>query len=563
MKKSLRPISLLGLGLIVLWGATRLSSNPAEAQFIPPAKSDVSPDVLRPRNALPGLDGALSRYLELKRLQGADAATDFARRRGLDVRGGAIRLVVEIRILGTGSLFVAAVAQTVTNRISSLGGRIEIRHRNLIQARVPEDAVADLARDPLVVRIRMPRKPVLQKVVSEGVARTGADAWKDLSSYRTEPARICILDSGFAGYSQLLGSELPSKVQTRSFRTDGDLEAGENHGTACAEIVHDMAPQAELWLVNFETDVEHYEAVTWLVGQDIQVVSYSLGWYNAGAGDGTGPIDEDVAYAAGNGVLWASSAGNGATDHWDGDFVDTDGDGLHEFAPGDEILAFKVPAFTETGAFLNWKDWGTWNGWDYSGTDQDYDLIFWIYTGTEWKIVDFSEAEQSGGDWPTEEILGWYAERDATWGVSIFRSRASKNVRLELFAYNNSERIEYNVPARSLTIPADSPAAIAVGASDAINDAYHSYSAQGPTWDGRMKPDLSAPSGVSTATYGAENFYGTSASAPHLAGAFGLFLGGTPFSARQIRAIIDARAVDLGAPGRDLLFGVGRLNVRK
>jgi hypothetical protein len=563
MKNGIRLRSILGLGLIVLWGTSSLSSGPAGKQRLPPEKTDVSPDVLRPRIALPHLDGALSRYLELKRAQGAEAASDFAHRRGLDVRGGAIRLVVETRIVGTGSLFVAAVAQTVTNRISSLGGQIETKHRNLIQARVPEDAVADLARDPLVARIRMPRKPILQKVVSEGVARTGADAWKDLSSYRTEPARICILDSGFAGYSQLLGSELPAKVQTRSFRADGDLEAGVDHGTACAEIVHDMAPQAELWLVNFETDVEHYEAVTWLVGQNIQVVSYSLGWYNAGAGDGTGPIDEDVAYAAGKGVLWANAAGNGATDHWDGDFVDTDGDGLHEFAPGDEILAFKVPAFTETGAFLNWKDWGTWNGWEYSGTDQDYDLILWIYTASGWQIADFSEAEQSGGDWPTEEIAGWYTERDATWGVSIFRYRASKNVRLELFTYNNSERIEYNVPARSITIPADSPSAIAVGASDAVNDAYHSYSAQGPTWDGRMKPDLSAPSGVSTATYGTDNFYGTSASAPHLAGALGLFLGGTPFLDRQIRAIIDARAVDLGEPGRDLLFGVGRLNVRK
>jgi hypothetical protein len=563
MKKRIRLISFLGLGLIVLRGATSLSSGPAPSQLIPTEKTDVSPDVLRPRNALPNLDGALSRYLELKRTRGAETALDFARRRGLDVRGGAIRLVVETRIVGTGSLFVFAAAQTVTNRISSFGGRIETRHRNLIQARLPEDAVASLARDPLVARIRLPRKPIPQKFVSEGVARTGAGDWKDLPAYRTEPAQICILDSGFSGYAQLLGSELPAKVQTRSFRADGDLEAGEDHGTACAEIVHDMAPQAELWLVNFETDVEHYEAVTWLVAQGIQVVSYSLGWYNAGAGDGTGPIDEDVAYAAGNGVLWASSAGNGATDHWDGNFVDTDGDGLHEFAPGDEILAFKVPAFTETGAFLNWKDWGTWSGWDYSGTDQDYDLILWILTEQGWQMADFSEAEQSGGDWPTEEIVGWYAERDATWGVSIFRYRASKNVRLELFAYNNSEKIEYNVPARSLTVPADAPGAIAVGASDAINDAYHPYSAQGPTWDGRMKPDLSAPSGVSTATYGADNFYGTSASAPHLAGALGLFLGGTPFTARQIRAIIDARAVDLGEPGRDLLFGVGRLKVRK
>ncbi len=107
--------------------------------------------------------------------------------------------------------------------------------------------------------------------------------------------------------------------------------------------------------------------------------------------------------------------------------------------------------------------------------------------------------------------------------------------------------IEYNVLAGSISVPADSPYAVTVGATDCITDALHSYSSRGPTHDGRVKPDFTAPSGVTTQTYGDRNFYGTSAAAPHMAGAFGLIIGKAPFSVSQIKAILEGRALDLGS----------------
>src|SRR5947207_14401248 len=38
-----------------------------------------------------------------------------------------------------------------------------------------------------------------------------------------------------------------------------------SHGTACAEIVYDMAPGATLYLVNFTTEVDLGNAINWLV----------------------------------------------------------------------------------------------------------------------------------------------------------------------------------------------------------------------------------------------------------------------------------------------------------
>jgi subtilisin family serine protease len=108
-----------------------------------------------------------------------------------------------------------------------------------------------------------------------------------------------------------------------------------------------------------------------------------------------------------------------------------------------------------------------------------------------------------------------------------------------------------------------------VGAVDAVGDFYHFYSSQGPTMDGRIKPDISAPSLVSTSvtTYGSrdagDGFAGTSAACPHVAGAIALLKGKTPFTLDEILAILYSRAIDMGDPGKDNKFGWGRLNLRR
>jgi len=476
-----------------------------------------------------------------------------------------VRIVLEAQTRvpqGMQSLIVPYLSQLVT----SLGGRVETTYHSLVQASVPVSALLPLAGSPAVRYVRRPLVPRLLDVTSEGVAHTGADAWIKLVPFHAsgQAVKICILDLGFQGYSALKGNELPSDVVTESFRADGDIEAGEVHGAACAEIVHDMAPDAKLYLVNFDTDVEQHNAVDWIINQGVNVISYSIGWTNAGAGDGTGPIDADVDYAAANKIVWASSAGNYATDHYEGTFIDSNSDGWHNFSGTDEILDFEVPAYEIVGAALNWDDWGAWDGSDYSGATNDYDLYLYIWTGSAWQPVDSSTNPQAGnGDWPVEEIYGWYANFTTHWGVAVRKVHATRSCNLEIFTYGNDSAIEYNVPWGRLAIPADSPNAVTAGAVSWSNDAYHYYSSRGPTHDGRIKPDFGSPSGVSTETYGYQAFYGTSASAPHLAGAFGLMLGRTFYTPDQIYRILQLRAVDLGTPGKDNMFGWGSLRLTK
>jgi len=114
--------------------------------------------------------------------------------------------------------------------------------------------------------------------------------------------------------------------------------------------------------------------------------------------------------------------------------------------------------------------------------------------------------------------------------------------------------------------------ALAVGAIDALdpgNDTIEFFSSQGPSRidfprrENRAKPDVSAIDGVTVTGAGGfpQTFFGTSASAPHVAAIAALLKSAQPnLSGNQLRSAIVNGAVDLGSPGRDNVFGAGRVN---
>ena len=88
--------------------------------------------------------------------------------------------------------------------------------------------------------------------------KVGADIWQG-QGYNGQGTKVAIVDLGFQGYEDLLGTELPDSVVARSFRADGDITGGgEVHGSGCAEIVHDVAPSAQLYLINFSIEERRY-----------------------------------------------------------------------------------------------------------------------------------------------------------------------------------------------------------------------------------------------------------------------------------------------------------------
>jgi hypothetical protein len=120
--------------------------------------------------------------------------------------------------------------------------------------------------------------------------------------------------------------------------------------------------------------------------------------------------------------------------------------------------------------------------------------------------------------------------------------------------------LELADPIGSLATPGDAKDALTVGAVNWRDNHLEPFSSQGPTADGRLKPDLAGPDGVSNAVYAPQGFYGTSAATPHIAGAAALVWSAYPqATAEEIRDFLINNAVDLGTTGPDSETGAGLL----
>ncbi len=123
----------------------------------------------------------------------------------------------------------------------------------------------------------------------------------------------------------------------------------------------------------------------------------------------------------------------------------------------------------------------------------------------------------------------------------------------------------------SLTSPGSADDAITVGAaadwSGSQGGPYLApFSSRGPTADGRIKPDITAPGvNISAADFSSTDGYvsysGTSMATPFVAGTALLIMSKQPsWSPAQVQADIEGTAHDVGAPGKDNEWGAGLLD---
>ncbi len=396
-----------------------------------------------------------------------------------------------------------------------------------------------------------------------------ADEWA-AAGYNGSGVNLAVFDFGFTGYASLQASgDLPSgaNLVLKDYSADYTFgDTGYEHGAACAEIAYDMAPSAKVYLYAWGTDAEFGNAVadyeTNVSGK--KVATMSIGWVNAGPYDGTGPIDDIVNTAANTyGIFWANSAGNARKEHysWTSTQYSTGnsvafGTGNIEGIGPTSGSVWNIPAGNTITVFLEWNDWNT--ARTANNSHVDYDLYLLKWTGSTWSQVASSVGNQcSGTTPPTEEIsFTTTATTNPYYGVVVQRytTGCTNNFGhwMELFTFNgfytagtgSVNSFWYVNECNSLTIPADATGAVATGAtfwgddSNSSNDygletfsSFGPRNASGGTNPGTTvnKPDVVAPEGVSTETYGASNsvnyanggdgFWGTSGAAPHVAGA--------------------------------------------
>jgi subtilisin family serine protease len=423
-----------------------------------------------------------------------------------------------------------------------------------VQATVPADAVSRLSRQQEVDLVRAPFMRVEHAVNGEEVAATLANAWHD-DGFTGKGVKVAIIDAGFAGLAERQAEgELPASASSHDF-CGGGFATVTDHGTAVAEIVHEMAPDAQLYLVCVDTEVDLAAAIEFAKSQGIQIVNHSMGWYGPSRGDGSGTIGDLVARARASGILWVNSAGNEAQTHWSGTYT-PNGDDVHDWASGDEGNSFVWPNGTAICGLLKWDEWP-------AGVS-DFDLAL-VLSGAN-VLIAISDGYQSGTQPPLE---GLCVEQTTGSDLVVFWAivgyEVSTSPRFDLFSL--SPPLQYQTAAGSVVDPATSTAALAVGALCWQTRQLEPYSSQGPTIDGRMKPDLAGHDSVSGATYGAATscpsaFAGTSASSPEVAGAAALVKQAYPaYGPDQLRQALMQSALDAAAPGPDNQTGAGELRM--
>ncbi|MCB0881821.1 MAG: S8 family serine peptidase [Thermoleophilia bacterium] len=448
--------------------------------------------------------------------------------------------------------------------------RVQRRRAGTFQVSVAPGRIAGLRRAPGVASVQAADVAFADEgpVVSQGLQRTGAASLAPQADGGSG-LTIAILDLGFGNNIPRLqaAGELPGPgfLETQSFDGQDGLAGrnaygnATNHGELVAQTVYDYAPKARYVFVNYRTQQDFLAAVDALVARRPDIVVHSNSFIE-GPFDGTGPAAQAVDRAAGAGILWFNSAGNYQRRVWSGEWNDPNSDRVHSFAVPEGGVFYRGASSPITFAL-------TWRGPDGEATDLDLALQRRTDDGG-WATVATSADRQTTPGWHSETFVGYSSPVNGFFRVLIRRvagpppagpmTLISREIDMRLFGGT----VESSVPT-----PGDANGAVAVGAVDWRGDRLEDYSSIGPTDDGRMKPDVVAPTDTALAgASGPRLVGGTSNAAPNAAGAAAVLMSalrrqGLPSGAADVRARLTSEALDLGTPGPDMAFGAGRVRV--
>jgi hypothetical protein len=524
-------------------------------------------------------------------VQGLPPVRRTADRAGVDRKG---MVVVDIR---------AEITDDLVQAIARAGGAVlgSWPQFDSLRAQVPIREVHTIAALPEVRHVG-PREGFLTNTgsaTSEGDAAHAAALARTTYSLTGAGVKVGVLSDGVDSLAarQATGDLPPTCPSAGACITVVPNQAGTgDEGTAMLEIVHDLAPGAQLFFATAFGGQAGFAANILALRNTYgcDIIVDDITYFAEGAfQDGT--IAQAVNTVKASGALFFSSAGNsgrqtaGTSGTWEGDFVNsltsipfftgTDWEGLpiHSFnglTGGSAANSNPLTANAPSAISLKWSD-------PLGGATTDYDLF--IFASDYSDVYDFSIDDQSVTLEPFEIIgFGLTGER-----VVVVRwSGAARALRLDtnrgrltyatagaVFGHNGGEG---TISVAAANVGSAGGGAFTGGAANPIA----TYSSDGPrrifyepsgvaitpgnvlfaTSGGRdlQKPDITAADCVTTTTPGFIPFCGTSAAAPHAAAIAALLKSGpnNP-STGQAQAAMFATALDVNPAGRDRDSGVG------
>ena len=375
---------------------------------------------------------------------------------------------------------------------------------------------------------------------------TSAIAFRELHARNVtgEGVRVGVVDpTGFDPSAPALAARV---LETRSFdRGNAIRNRGFNrHGTAAAETIATVAPDADLYLANFDTEAGFVAAVDWMRERDVDVVVAPLSFYGK-PDDGTSAVARAADRAVDDGVVFVAPTGNLARGHWEGRF-DPDENGTHTFADGEHRNRL-TPAGSSDRVVL-WLSWGR------GHRHQDYDLVLYRrHDGSSERVATSSTFE---GDRAINERVTVERGPGQYWYTLVGPTDGS---RAPIEVVSPTDAFGHARPAGSIAAPATADGVLAVGAFDSQRGRVAEFSSRGPTADGRVGVDLVAP-GTFRAVEGTR-FVGSSSAATYVGGVVALLLSEAPeMTPVQVEETLEYTVSDVDAPRHGARSGFGLIN---
>ncbi len=303
---------------------------------------------------------------------------EYKRRKGLPAHAAPLPLAsVEIDADGTTLVDIKAeVTPDLVRRIEDAGGVVVSAHprSKALRARVPLDVLEEIAVSADVRSIRPAARARLRKInTSQGDVAHRAAAARAQFGADGSGVMVCAISDSVESLATLQASgDLPSNV----FVLPGQSGSGTSEGTALLEIIHDLAPGANLGFATAN-------------GGKAQFAQNIVGLRNAGCDiilDDAfyltepvyqdGPIAAAIDQVTADGGIYFTAAGNGGNLNdgtsgvWEGNFsnsgIDTGAGFAHDFGGGDVLNTMTVsPPFA---IILQWSD-------RQGASANDYDLF--------------------------------------------------------------------------------------------------------------------------------------------------------------------------------------------
>ncbi|MEX2141296.1 MAG: S8 family serine peptidase [Pirellulales bacterium] len=460
---------------------------------------------------------------------------------------------------------------------------------NQLHAWVPSHGVNRLAALPVVESLSLPVNGVtdIGNETTEGDALLLADDVRSVLGFDGTGIKVGVISSGVPNRASVqTTADLPASVTIDPVRSGAEEH---DEGTAMLEIVHDIAPGAELFFSGFRhigydlqgNEITEYvaqdmvDSINWLLDQDVDVIVDDLQFFNEEAFS-DGIVAQAASNAIAEGVTFVTAAGNRANRHYQGQFSN-DGAGIHDFKVGaqlDNILNVNVAAGGQVEAWLHWSD-------PLGTSANDYNIWFIDLTthatlGTRGIVV---QDGVGGNDNPRERAFWTNTSASAVQVGIVVERAAGVDRELEIYVTPAGTMADDDATVTDSMFGHKAVTGVitagAIDAADAGTDTIREFSSRGPATVytnfatqqsvARQSLDGAGINGVRTRIgelgFFDFPFFGTSAAAPHIAGIAALLLdinaSSTP---TQVSSFLTNNAVDIDSAGYDVNSGFGRFN---